>query len=99
MEGDDRGFLSTFKVGGMAIATCFIKALFVRGDSHSYRLVVRTADVMLEERRELNLPVGSPIHEGHLELMRKVIRIGGIIFLLYPPSTICQKTSMTSIDD
>jgi uncharacterized protein YmfQ (DUF2313 family) len=34
----------------MAIAPCFVKAIFVRGDSHSYPLVVRTADVMLEER-------------------------------------------------
>ena len=55
MEEDNRGFLGTFKVGRMAIAPCFVKALFVHGDSHSYHLVVRTADVMLEERRELIL--------------------------------------------
>jgi len=57
MEEDNRGFLGTFKVGGMVIAPCFVKALFVRGDSHSYHFVVRTADVMLEERRELILLV------------------------------------------
>lgn len=41
----------------MSIASCFVKALFVRGDSHSYHLVMRTADVMLKERRKLNLLV------------------------------------------
>jgi hypothetical protein len=50
MEEENRGFLGIFKVGGMAIAPCFVKVLFVRGDSHRYHLVVRTADVILEER-------------------------------------------------
>ena len=51
MEEDNRGFLGTFKVSGMAISPCFVKVLFVRRGSQSYHLVVRTADVMVEESK------------------------------------------------
>ena len=50
--------------------------------SHSYNddLLIRAADVTLEERRRFVLVVReTPPHEGHLELMERVAEPGGVI--------------------
>lgn len=70
----------SFKVDGMVVMPCSIKSLSAIANSFNYNLLVRAADVTLKERRRLVLVVReTPLHEGHLELMSRVTRMGGVI--------------------
>ncbi len=70
----------SFKVDGMVVAPCTIKTLSAIANSYNFNLLVRAAYVTLKERRRLILLVReTPLHEGHLELMMRVTRMGGII--------------------
>lgn len=73
----------SFITDGMVIAPCSIKTL--SGIAHSYNenLMTRAADVTLKEKRKLILVVReTPLHQGHIELMLQISRLGAI---LLPP--------------
>lgn len=70
----------SFSVDGMVVIPCTIKTLSAIANSFNYNLLIRAADVNLKERRRVVLVVReTPLHEGHLELMMKVTRNGGIV--------------------
>jgi len=73
----------SFLAEGMVIIPCSIKSLSGIANSFNENLLIRAADVTLKERRKLVLVVReTPLHLGHIELMRQASRMGAI---LLPP--------------
>ena len=70
----------SFKTAGMIVVPCAMKTLSGIANSYAENLIIRAADVMLKERRQLVIvPRESPLHTGHCELMLKASQIGAII--------------------
>jgi len=55
MEEGNRGSLGFFKVEGMVIAPCSVKTFSAVANSYSHNLLMTAVDVMLKERKRLNL--------------------------------------------
>jgi 4-hydroxy-3-polyprenylbenzoate decarboxylase len=74
----------SYKTAGMIVVPCSMKTLSGIANSYAENLIIRAADVMLKERRQLVIvPRESPLHTGHCELMLKASQIGAVIC---PPS-------------
>jgi 4-hydroxy-3-polyprenylbenzoate decarboxylase len=70
----------SFLTNGMIVAPCTIKTLSGIANSYSDNLIVRTADVILKEKRKLVLLVReTPLHKGHLNLMSAAADVGAHI--------------------
>lgn len=70
----------SFKTQGMIIAPCSIRTLSAIAHSYTENLMIRAADVQLKERRKLILMIReTPLHSGHLDLMKKASDWGAII--------------------
>ena len=89
----------SFKTAGMVIAPCSMKTLSAVANSYADNLIVRAADVVLNERRLLVMvPRETPLHTGHCDLLAKVSRIGAIIAPPMPALYIKPKTVEDLID-
>jgi 4-hydroxy-3-polyprenylbenzoate decarboxylase len=75
----------SFKTDGMVVVPCSIKTLSAVANSYNDNLLVRAADVTLKERRRLVLVVReTPLHTGHLNLMKMVSETGAIVYVPVP---------------
>jgi 4-hydroxy-3-polyprenylbenzoate decarboxylase len=71
----------SFITRGMLVAPCSIKTLSAVANSYANNLIARAADVCLKEGRPLLLAVReTPLHLGHIRLLKQAASSGAIIF-------------------
>ena len=89
----------SFKTDGMVIAPCSIKTLSGIVNSYADNLLLRAADVVLKERRKLDLlPRETPLHLGHLRLLTQASEIVAIVMPPLPAFYHRPKTIQDLID-
>ena len=76
----------SFRTDGMIVVPCSMRSLAAMAHGLGDNLVTRAADVVLKEKRRLVVaPREAPLHEGHLESMLKLARMGAVIAPPVPP--------------
>lgn len=86
----------SFATAGMVVAPCSMKTLAGIACGYADNLLLRAADVTLKERRPLVLLTReTPLHQGHLENMVKVSRLGAVVM----PPVLTYYTKPRSLED
>lgn len=76
----------SFRTGGMIVVPCSMRSLAAIAHGLGDNLLTRAADVTLKEKRRLVVaPREAPLHEGHLDAMLRLARMGAVIAPPVPP--------------
>lgn len=76
----------SFKTDGMIVVPCSMRSLAAMAHGLGDNLLTRAADVVLKEKRRLVVaPREAPLHEGHLDAMLRLARLGAVIAPPVPP--------------
>jgi 4-hydroxy-3-polyprenylbenzoate decarboxylase len=71
----------SFVTTGMVIVPCSVKTLAAVANCYAADLITRAADVTLKEGHPLILVFReTPLHLGHIDIMRKAAQTGAVIF-------------------
>ena len=76
----------SFRTEGMIVVPCSMRSLAAMAHGLGDNLLTRAADVVLKEKRRLVVaPREAPLHEGHLDAMLRLARLGAVIAPPMPP--------------
>jgi 4-hydroxy-3-polyprenylbenzoate decarboxylase len=76
----------SFRTDGMIVVPCSMRSVAAMAHGLGDNLLTRAADVVLKEKRRLVVvPREAPLHEGHLDAMLRLARLGAVIAPPVPP--------------